>query len=131
MKCTECDPRNRQCEKKSFSCPFVHLSDEKIRILVTGLWMMGIRTSYSDEGGKGHCKSYPWVELAFDQTNEMLRKTQNALRGYHLTRPDIEWKVESQLGGVLWLVPENKNLPLPDLQRSASELGWFLHNVRK
>ncbi len=131
MRCTKCDPQDRPCEKNELSCPFVRLSDKRIRILVTGLWMLGIRTEHSDQGGDGHCKPYPWVELAFDRENEMMQKARNALRAYHLTQPRIRWTIEVRLGGVFWIVPEMKDLPLDDLQRSAEELGWFLHAVRR
>lgn len=130
MKCTKCDPQNRPCEKGSLSCSFIRVSDEKIRILVTGLWMLGIETSASDQGGEGHCKPYPWVELAFDKENDMLRKARNVLRAYHLSLPDIRWTIEVQLGGIFWIVPEIKELPLSELHKSAEKLGWFLHDVR-
>lgn len=93
--------------------------------------MLGIETSASDQGGKGHNKPYPWVELAFDKNNDMLQKTRNALRAYHLTLPDLKWTIEIQLGRIFWIVPEIKDLPLSDLHESAEKLGWFLHDVRK
>ncbi len=149
MKCLEC---NKSYEK-SFSCPKCgHMPekvkeahkifnsfanrDEIMRGLVTGLNILGLETEMSCEGGEGHSKPYPWVELRFTKNSDSMNRLQKILFAYHLSSRMVMWKVEKQVQGqeqeiaVFWLVPKNKQLPLSLLHEGVEELGWFLYQTR-
>ncbi len=128
--CPKCNYMREQIEKAHKTFNMFANRDEKMRALVTGLMIMGIETEQSCQGGKGHIKSYPWVELRFAEQSECMKKIRNILRAYNITKREVNWSVEKQIGGVFWLVPENKNLPLNTLQEGAEEMGWFLYMTR-
>ncbi len=142
MKCSECGTGY----KKSFRCPecghmlervekankmFSHFvnRDEKMRLLVTGLIILDLETEASCEGGIGHIKSYPWVELCFTESSERMSRLKNILKAYQKSNKEVAWKAEKQIGGIFWIVPENKQLPLSLLHEGLEDLGWFLYET--
>ncbi|GEM_PF-5767117 len=144
MKCLECGQNYRG----AFTCPECgHMPEivevahkafdsflcksEKLRALVTGLMLFEIETRAFDEGGEGHIKCYPWVQLGFsEKDHEKLRKLKRIVETYNSFNKGPAWMIEKQREEALCLVPKKKNLPAKVLQESAEEFGRFLYNVR-
>ncbi len=143
MKCLKCT----KSYDREYKCPFCgHMKeevmiahdlfnsfanrDEGVRTLVTGLMVLKIDTSASCQGGLGHIKDYPWIEIVFPSNNEKMKRLSVILKTYHMMGSVMEWVIEMQIGGIYWLVPAVKNLPLDILHEGAEDLGWFLYQTR-
>ncbi len=100
--------------------------EKGIKILVTGLIALGLETEASDEGGRGHCKPYPWVELRFTEDSDSGKKLNKILDEYN-NKHQLPWIMEKQIGGLFWLVPQNKNIDTSILHKEADRLGKFMH----
>ncbi len=101
----------------------------KIKPLVIGLRRWGIKTRQSCEGHLSRALSYPWVSISKRQVSRVVK-----IMGRHngLRLPDGKknrniWVLRP--GGVLRLMPEEKNRDLEGMQKDAIERGLFLQNL--
>ena len=102
--------------------------EEHIKELVIGLRWCGITTESSCEGHEEYGAGYPWVKIAYDQAEKLVQ-----VLGWQ-NRPVLPnnqpnkniWVIRP--GGLLELMPENRNLPLKKLQEQAIEFGHFLQD---
>jgi hypothetical protein len=101
--------------------------DEKIKPLVIGLRYHGIKTTASCQGHYGRGFPYPRVSVEPGLLYRLLRLV--ALQN----RPNLPGGLKNTnmwvlkpVAGEFRLIPENKNLPLEELQKQAIEFGIFL-----
>jgi len=103
--------------------------EKKIRELLIGLRRCGIETEASCEGHLDHGFPYPWVDILPISLHMLLRvvawQNRPGLPG-GLVNTNT-WVIRP--GGVIRLIPEDKNLPLEKLQDMAVEFGLFLQRL--
>jgi len=127
--CPDCRYAIDKIEKAHTFFDSLAFTDEKVRVLVTGLMILDFETNASDQGGDGHIMSFPWIELRFPSDSKKMDRLCRVLEFYNKA-DNLNWIVEEQLGGCHWLVPENKELPIAKLHEAIEDLGWFLYKIR-
>lgn len=106
--------------------------DEKIKPLVIGLHFCGIKeTTFSCEGHLDHGVPYPWVDIPRKYAERVAQVVawQNRPKLPNGRQNENIWVIRPRPKTQLRLIPENKDLPLEELQKQAIEFGIFLQNL--
>ena len=102
--------------------------EKGIKELVIGLHHCGIETESSCEGHTNRGLPYPWVDIPYGFAEKLAKIIgwQNRPKLPNGKKNKNTWVIKPTVG--LALMPENKNLPLKQLQKNAGEFGVFLQN---
>jgi len=106
--------------------------DEGIKELVIGLHYCGIKTESSCEGHANRASQHPWVMIPNSSLEKLLKVVlwQNRPNGPDGKENKNNWVIKPKLAAIsLLLMPEDKGLPLEQLQRNAEEFGLFLQKL--
>jgi len=100
-----------------------------IKELVIGLWWCGIATESSCQGHSNRGPRCPWIDIPYYEAEKLARvlSWQNRPQLLNGRRDKNIWVV--QPGLFVKLMPENRKLPLRELQKRAIEFGLFLQNL--
>lgn len=105
--------------------------DEKIKELVIGLRCHGIRTIASCQGHLDHGLPYPWVDVEKHYLGILLKWVARENRpNLPNGKKNLNTWVIKPVAGSYRLIPEDKNLPLEEMQEKAEEFGFFLKHCR-
>lgn len=100
-----------------------------IKELVIGLWWCGIVTESSCQGHPNRGPRCPWVDIPYYEAEKLARivSLQNSPEFFNGNKNKNIWII--QPGPFIRLMPENRSLPLEELQKRAVEFGLRLQRL--
>ncbi len=125
LECLLCNYFNAELMKAEEEINSIGYFDQKIKVLLRGLILQKIKIIRSDQGGPGHLKHFPWVEID-EKDKEKVNLMIERYNHFHGKNSGC-WKIERYFGRFYWIVPEKKELPLSILHHQLRLFGWFLH----